>query len=194
MTALSFLLLVVMADDGKPSTSASTSIANDCGVNCLYIAMKTLSPSNTMDLATLQARLKPEQAGNSLGELSEVAREQGFQTLAVETSVEALQIRQRPFVFIAHLNRGHFVLLTDSSSESVTMVDPPQKMLIPATSLDSEWGGAGIIVSSTEIEEEDTVQRRLWWIRNRLKFALAMAAIPAIFVGTKLIYLRRRSP
>ncbi|MBL8818778.1 MAG: hypothetical protein JNL58_22305 [Planctomyces sp.] len=184
------LLLLLVGDSG--GGGAALPVENDCGVNCLYVAMNVLTPDQTVRLKQLQLRLKPEDKGNTLGELSEVAIENGLQAMPLVTSLEALEIRKRPFVFIAHLNRGHFVLFADIAADTVTIVDPPGKAIVPRSSLPLEWSGAGLIVSSSEIENEDSVRRRLWWIRHRWNICLGVAGVLALALGTKIAYSRWR--
>jgi ABC-type bacteriocin/lantibiotic exporter with double-glycine peptidase domain len=185
IVCLSCVLRSAVADE------AVELVENDCGVRCLYVAVKSLTPSKSLSLKELQQRLAPEAAGNTLGELSDEASRLGFSTLLVSTTADALQIRDRPFMFIAHMKRGHFVLLVDVGAETATIVDPPEKNVVPLSSFNAEWEGAGLILSTKPIEDEASVQRRLWWRQYRLHVVLGVILLATAIAGIRHLYAKR---
>ena len=141
--------------------------ADDCGVNCLFVGLTVLNGSDELSLADLKNRLAPNGQGNSLAQLSSMANELGFQTLAVKTTIESLLARQRPFVFIAHMKRDHFVLISDASPTSVKMVDSPEASTVPVTSFVDAWDGTGLLILNQELEPEESLVSRFWWSQFR---------------------------
>jgi len=160
--------------------------ADDCGVNCLFVGLTVLNSSDelSLSLADLKNRLAPKGQGNSLAQLSSIANELGFQALAIKTTIESLQARQRPFVFIAHMKRDHFVLIFDASPTAVQMVDPPESSTVPVASFKDAWDGTGLLISKQELEPEESLVSRLWWARFRkTSFYTAMIIVIVILIG-----------
>ena len=134
---------------------------NDCGCRCLYIAMSALLENPQLSLSNLIEDLKPDNDGTSIGQLEQVAVRVGLNTLAVETSLEALQSRRRPFVAIAHLNHNHFVVISGIDNEGVTTIDPPAVRAVSKSAFESEWSGNVLLLSTQPLEPEKTVSRRI---------------------------------
>src|SRR5258708_15960345 len=98
------IVVGIAVHSGDPTEKADV----NCGTNCLYLSLRAfdLPPSTIEELQ--QTLGYPSNIGYSLDQLDAAARHHGANTLAVQTSVENLQIRPRPFPSIAHVNGSHF--------------------------------------------------------------------------------------
>ena len=169
---------------------------DDCGVNCLFVGLTVLNGNADLSLTDLSNRLSPKGEGNSIAQLSSTANDLGFQTMAVSTTLESLQIRERPFVFIAHMKQDHYVLISDATDTAVQMVNPPQTNTVPAASFVDAWDGTGLLISSEKLEPEESLVSRLWWsaFRRNALYAVAIAGALAVLVFlARAILIRRRA-
>ncbi len=185
----SLVLPVWLSED-----TATRQPTNDCGVSCLFVGLTVLNGNADLSLPDLLNRLSPKGEGNSIAQLSSTANELGFQTLAVSTTLESLRIRQRPFVFIAHMKRDHFVLIADATDTSVQMVNPPTTSNVPAASFVNEWDGTGLLISNEKLEPEESLVSRLWWtaFRRNALYGVAIAGALAGLVFLARVILNRR--
>lgn len=168
----------------------------ECGVNALFVALHTLDNECETKLDALREELSPDAQGNSIEELQAATIHAGFHAIPVKTTLEALQVRHRPFSCIAHLRtgEGHFVLLTDIQDDAVTIADPPQSVTIPRATFLSEWTGNALIVSNMPLEDEASVQSALQWQRFtyaaiRIGLGTAFSAI-VIWLGIRTMKSR----
>lgn len=178
------LVLPTSMVDEKPTREP----ADDCGVNCLFVGLTVLNGNADLSLTDLSSRLSPKGEGNSIAQLSSTANDLGFQTMAVSTTLESLQIRERPFVFIAHMKQDHYVLISDATDTAVQMVNPPQTSTVPAASFIEAWDGTGLLISSEKLEPEESLVSRLWWSAFRMNALYAVAIAGALAV---LVFLAR---
>lgn len=179
MTLRLFWFWVLATSSGVLAAESGHQPTDDCGVNCLYLGLTVLGTTDELSLDDMRDRLAPSGHGNSIAQLSSVANELGFHSLAVSTTLELLQARSRPFVFIAHMKRDHFVLISDASPTSVQMVDPPEASDVPVASFEDAWDGTGLLISNKELESEESLVSRLWWtqFRSTSMYAALIVAI-----------------
>lgn len=135
----------------------------DCGARCLFVAAHSLDETVPVTFEELLKRLPAEKDGVSLSQLQEQATALNFHTLAVQTSLPALNDRQRPFACIAHLKRRHFVLITKYDGQTVTISDPPESYTLPAATFLTEWDGHALLLARTALVPEETIVSAKWW-------------------------------
>jgi ABC-type bacteriocin/lantibiotic exporter with double-glycine peptidase domain len=183
----SLLLQTVGPTDDDPARST------DCGVHCLFVAMKALDSECPITLDALRKSLSPGPRGNSLEQLRAEAERRGFQSAIVRPSLETLAIRSRPFLCIAHLSRGHFVIVKDVAETTVTISDPPLERTLPQETFRTEWSGACLLLARTPLELELSLQRRLYWMRILKMLPGVLAVLVTGMILTQLIRRRFRS-
>jgi ABC-type bacteriocin/lantibiotic exporter with double-glycine peptidase domain len=132
-----------------------------CGVYSLFVAMVGVDEERAPALNVLIESLHPNKSGNSLADLEQSAVTAGFNTLAVHTTLDGLIARQRPFACIAHLPRGHFLVLKDVDDDFVRVVDPPHSLTIPRPVFESEWDGNCLLVAASPLQSEALISREL---------------------------------
>src|SRR5690606_13492042 len=91
-----------------------------CGLFCLYVATSILGSEDT-EFDKLDTLLgTPDPQGYSLEQLRVAAEKSGFHAAGVQTTCQRLGWRREmgeTFACIAHLKRGHFVLVRDVADE-----------------------------------------------------------------------------
>lgn len=123
----------------------------ECGVRCLYVALKGFD-FPVPDYAAFRKQLgTPPEGGYSLAQLADAAQAAGAQTLGVQTSLEELAKRKRPFTFLAHLKSDHFLLVTDFENHKVSIIDPPRSSEVPEGTFQVLWDGTGLLISPRPI-------------------------------------------
>ncbi|MEZ5942010.1 MAG: cysteine peptidase family C39 domain-containing protein [Planctomycetaceae bacterium] len=181
---------VVVAQErssGGMSVDAVIQSNEACGRNCLYIALKSLDVE-AGSLADLESRIgQPPAGGYSLKRLQEGAESYGMHTLGVQTSVENLALRPRPFACIAHYKTGHFVLLLDAvgKSRGVKVLDPPQSAIdLPRETFESLWSERVLLISPEPLLAEEDLPKPFPWLTVFVGFAI-LAILASLF------YVRR---
>lgn len=134
-----------------------------CGAYCLYVGLKAIDmPVESFE--RLQEDLGPPPAGGySLGQLDEVARQYGAETLGVSTSIENLRLCNERFACIAHLNQDHFVLVSKIDTDGVIVVDPPAKRMVPFVTWDRQWDGVALLLSPSALQPEEDLKAPWNW-------------------------------
>jgi len=169
-----------------------------CGLYCLAFGLGVLgSPATLDDVQKRLGTVPPTAPGYSLGQMADVAQSYGFQTLLVETSVENLRRRPKPFAVIAHVDADmHFLCVIDvdpsghatifdpltlsSGRDSVSRVDGPL--------LTGRWDGVALLISRAPLlAEEDLPWTTGMWLRGGL--AVVAPAIGLAFI-VGFVYLR----
>ena len=148
---------------GFGASDVATDGDAQCGSRCLYVALKGLDYP-VKDLAELESRLgAPPIDGYTLAQLEAGAKSYGAHTLGVETTVENLRLRPKPFACIAHLTRDHFVLIADLGEGSATIIDPPHKKSVPLDTLGALWDRKALLISSAPLAREEDLLRPIPW-------------------------------
>lgn len=156
----------------------------ECGVGCLFVALHTADDQCTVTLNELRQQLSPRDSENTLNDLRSAASAAGFQTLNLQTTLDALRVRTRPFACIAHLKSNHFVLLADIAEETVEVLDPPKKLTsVPVSTFSSAWSGSVLLVSKSPLEGEDVINQRLRWMKFRQRVVLGVKLLIAALAG-----------
>lgn len=178
-------------------TCLSQERTSDCGVNTLFVAMHALNEECGVSIDSLRETLVPDAAGNSLEQLRAAAVERGFHAVAVQTSVEALRLRNRPYCCIAHLRSGigHFVLLTDVGEDTVAIADPPRLQEVPLQTFLTEWSGNALLIAPEALQEEADLQRQILWRRRLVSIAYAggVAVVAGVLCWLAIKYRRARA-
>jgi ABC-type bacteriocin/lantibiotic exporter with double-glycine peptidase domain len=107
---------------------------------------------------------QPTALGYSLQAIRESAEEFGLHTEAASTTLDNLVARRERFCCIAHINGNHFVLLGEHKDGQVLIVDPPRSYRLPTATFLSQWNGTALLLSDQELEPEESVARRMWWM------------------------------
>lgn len=134
-----------------------------CGVKCLYSGLVALDlqpgeyPSFLEKCGDVDAR------GFSLGRIEEIAKECGATTLAVNTTLDNLQLRQERFVCIAHVDGTHYVNLGDVDGNQVWVVDPPRDGMIATEVFAKRWDGNALLLARTPLAPEEELRRPVRW-------------------------------
>jgi ABC-type bacteriocin/lantibiotic exporter with double-glycine peptidase domain len=136
-----------------------------CGVNCLYTALVALEKDPGTFDSFLQRFEDIQVRGIALGRLAEVAEDFGLSTLAVQTTLEGLALRddERPFVCIAHVENQHFVLIADVQPGSVWVVNPPEREVVAEKLFQERWSGHALLLSTRPQRREEALSRRSQW-------------------------------
>ena len=130
-----------------------------CGSYCLYISLKALDlPVKTFE--DLEQKLgQPSAAGYSFGELEEVARSYGVQTLGVETNFDNLRRRPGRFACIARIGGNHFVNIVAVDEKRAQIIDPPKQYQLPLETLRTLWKGKALLLSNEPLLSEEDLPR-----------------------------------
>jgi ABC-type bacteriocin/lantibiotic exporter with double-glycine peptidase domain len=186
------LTLVALSSTSDLTGRSST----DCGANCLFAAMYSIDQSKTPRLSVVIEKLSPGLQGNNLDQLRQLAEEQQFPCLAVRTDLETLESRERPFACIAHMKRGHYVIIQDLDKAMITVVDPPRSYSVARDAFAADWSGNCLLIAATALESEGGVTRRTAIRRTLRRGTFVVAFIAALTVGTMVVrrmYASRRS-
>ncbi|MFN9720859.1 MAG: DUF1573 domain-containing protein [Planctomycetota bacterium] len=146
-----------------------------CGSNCLYVAAGILDKAPASLEAVEEILGEPERNGYSLQRLAEGAKKIGLEAIPVRTSIGNLIARRERFVCIAHLSKGHFVILADVADQSVQVIDPPTNSILPIQTVANLWDGTALLVSLAPLLSEEELSQRL-------RIA-AMGKAAACFIG-----------
>jgi predicted double-glycine peptidase len=183
MLVLWCIIVIAMQQDLRSQDSDL-----ECGVRCLFVGLHSADDQCTVTLNELRKRLAPGDSGNTLKQLSAAAGTLGFQKLELHTTLDALRVRQRPFVCIAHLKSNHFVLLADITDETIDLLDPPNSLTtVPVSTFTSAWSGNVLLLSKSPLEGEDVIKRRLRWITFQERLVLGLKILAAGMVGFLVI-------
>lgn len=176
-----------LAGQVAPGTQSDEGSSNNlCGVHCLYLATKSLG-DDSIALDALRAEFgEPSAGGYSMEQIRQIANAHGLQTLAVSTTLESLAARETPFACIAHLTRGHFVLIADIDPTGVLLVDPPLEVRIPEATFESQWNGDCLLISKRPLASEAEIQHQLWVQKVLYRVLLASVAVLAAFSSHRL--------
>ncbi len=151
-----------------------------CGAYCLHVALAAmdLAPG---DFNALEKRLGPPRpSGYSLVQLSELARELGAQTTAVQTTLDNLRLRKEAFACIILMKGGHFALLFDVNDEKVSIVDPPRAYTLPIQTVSELWSGTALLIGRERFAPEESLRPGRTGIRMALGWAASFLLIAGI--------------
>ena len=166
----------------------------DCGVRCMFVGLHAADEQCGISLAEIRKKLAPGDTGNTMQQLSDLATSAGFQALTLQTSLDAIRMRERPFACIAHLKSGHFVLLADVSEETVDVLDPPRRRKpVPSTTFTSVWSGNVLLISKSPLESEDMINGKLMWLTWQKRLFLVFKLMASGFAAYLMIRALRGS-
>lgn len=167
---------------------------NECGVNCLFVALHAIDDSCELRLSDLREKYQGRAQGVNLEELVHEARARGYRAMAVATTLAALEARETRFVCIAHLEEGHFVILQGIRGGEVLVVDPPESRVVQRATFSSQWSGACALISATALESEESLARRMESRRVLRQLGLWAGAVIVLFAAPTavLFWVRRR--
>ena len=155
-----------------------------CGAYCLYAALGSLGVE-VGGVREIETRMgQPTPIGYSMEQLAQAASSFGVFTLGVETSLDELERRQRPFACIASVGGDHYVCVYDVSKTDVFVVDPPQDRVIARGAFEALWHGRALLLSDHPLSP---LPSRRWatWV-------LLVIGVGAACATITLILLRRR--
>jgi ABC-type bacteriocin/lantibiotic exporter with double-glycine peptidase domain len=159
-----------------------------CGAHCLFMALRALD-APIDGLQPLVSRLgDPPDGGYSLAQLAAEAEKFDLHTLGVETSLASLSRRPGRFVCIAHMKKGHFVVIAKCDERNVTVVNPPEAQTIPASTFLGQWDGKALILSREPVIPEGQIP--VPW--GRMAYFLG-AVVLALVSGVVIWGRNRRS-
>ena len=122
-----------------------------CGLHCLYVGVRVLGEN--VALADLRADLgEPEPGGYTLGQLAVAAEDRGLVARPVAAAdCGWLRDRVGPFACVAHVDGGHFVLITGCTDEgTVRYVDPPHRGELPVATFARIYDGNALLLARSE--------------------------------------------
>ncbi|MGC8644498.1 MAG: cysteine peptidase family C39 domain-containing protein [Isosphaeraceae bacterium] len=155
-----------------------------CGAYCLYAALGSLGVE-VGGVREIETRMgQPTPIGYSMEQLAEAASSFGVFTLGVETSLDDLERRQRPFACIASVGGDHYVCVYDVSKTDVFVVDPPHDRVMDRGAFVALWDGRALLLSNRPMSPLPSRRWVAW-----LVVALGGGGVCATIV---LILLRRR--
>lgn len=134
-----------------------------CGVRCLYSGLVALDLKPGDYSEFMQRCGDADTRGYSLGRLEEIARSHGASTLAVNTTLDHLAMREQPFVCIAHVDENHYVNIGDVDANQVWVIDPPRDGMISTAVFAKRWDGYALLLSRTPLEPEESLRRPWPW-------------------------------
>lgn len=174
-----FLQAVMLVCLAAEETAAAPPMSDPhCGSRCLYVALRGLG-FDVADLDEVKSRLGELPVdGYTLGQLEAAARAYGAETLAVETTPDALAMRKRPFACIAHLSHDHFVLITGIDAQSATLIDPPHSTDVPLDTLRVIWDRKALLISPKPLVREEDLPVA----NSRWPWAVAAATLVVAFL------------
>lgn len=176
------LLLLVLAVYGHEERNA------ECGCHCLYVAMAAIS-NNHPTLQQLQKELgDAPDSGYSVRELQLAAEHFGYQALAVKTDLRSLGKRDSPFVCIALLSSGHFVVIAGVNDEVVHIIDPPSAYVLTQCELTKRWNGEALLTSIQPMKTEEELNRSPSWV---VVLILGVVALVCLTGGVWWMLTRR---
>ncbi len=134
-----------------------------CGAKCLYTGLVALEldPGEYPEFLEKCGSVQPQ--GFSIGQLAEVAEKYGAQTLAVQTTLENLKLREERFVCIAHVDGNHFVNVGDVNDSSVWVVNPPVESSVARELFTNRWEGYALLLSKSELVREEDLRQPWGW-------------------------------
>lgn len=161
---ISCLLMCVACSRMKAADLTSPAVQDMlCGVQCLYVGLVALDLDPGSYNEFLEQLDDISVKGYSLGQLAEMAKKHGAQTLAVKTTLENLSLRQERFVCIAHVDGNHFVNIGDVEDGSVWVVNPPGESLVVRSLFEKRWDGSALLLSKTPLVREEDIRRPRQW-------------------------------
>jgi ABC-type bacteriocin/lantibiotic exporter with double-glycine peptidase domain len=174
-------LCFVVAALTNPSSGADSDDKKLCGARTVYLAGESLTPGSMGGLENVISDLSPGDDGNSFAEMADALENRGFKTLAVQTTLEGLMTRKRPFACIAHLIRGHFVVIADANDVEVVLYDPPRNVTLPINTFESQWSGKCLLVSNSQLEDEELIQESLRGTSGMWMIASGVIVVLVVF-------------
>lgn len=160
-----------------------------CGSYCLYVALKGLG-GKVASVAEVEDFMGPPPSGGySMADLDAAARHFGFQTMAVETTLERLAARSERFACIAHVRGHHFLLIADASDGEVHVIDPPRSYTAAPAAINAIWDGKALLISQQSLEPEELVVVPL---RKRPRAWIGFAVMLVLLLSATVICFRRR--
>jgi len=161
-----------------------------CGSRCLYIGLKALEAS-PKSYNQLQDRIgDPGLGGYSMLQLERVAQGHGLYARSVHTTLENLVARREGLVCLTLSPENHYVVLSNIGKETVTLLDPPRVVEVPTDTFVAKWTRNCLLLSHTQLEEEESVTRRIYY-KRLWKLGIATCGM-LIAILALLLTLRRR--
>lgn len=122
--------------------------AAECGLACL--AMVSAHYSSDVGLDDLRKRFDVPRAGMSLQQLRQLAEAMAFTATSVELAVDELKAAGLPF--IAHLTKGHYVVVTAVRSGMVIFLDPAEgECQWPVARFSAAFAGTGLKLAPSPV-------------------------------------------
>ena len=170
----------------------------ECGLHSLFVSLRHLQDDVTV--TELRKDLGPvplATGGYSLGQLSEVFERRGFFVLPVETNVDNLLRRPKPFTAIASVDDGtHFISILDVDPatgaaqifDSREIANSNGIAWIDRVVLESRWNGTALLASPEPLLAEEDLP----WTTMMIARMGAAIAIPVLLLGGVVWLLARR--
>lgn len=188
--ALVALLLFVqqpLLKDSSVATAATPDLR--CGAMCLYVGLRGIDVP-VASFESIEKKLGPASSmGYSMDQLRSAAEEFGAHALPIQTNLENLRKRRRPFACIAHLTTGHFVLIGDVTNDSVYVINPPQSAAnVPVATFLLMWDQRVLVLAREPVEPEERFRKLPTglWIWSAI-----LATVTIVIWGSR--FFRRRN-
>lgn len=121
---------------------------SECGLACAAILLSMYDP--TIRLSYLRDRYGVPNGGFNMYQISEILKENGISNVGVRIS--NLRSMKSSFLpFLAHLNRGHFIVIEKISGNNVWIIDPSTgREKVSVFDLNEKLSGVGLIINKEE--------------------------------------------
>ncbi len=189
MNAAMLMVAATLGQAAQPSPKAPRPDVR-CGGFCLFVGLQALEVGQAT-FAELEKGLGPPgPRGYSMRELQVAAERAGASAMAVETSLDNLRFRDRPFAVIGILNDDHYVLINDITAARVSVIDPPRSYETTLDAFRTVWNGKALLIGKTPLATEESVKRRRIIAQN---WPTAAAGLGVLVLAPLCILLVRRS-
>lgn len=152
--ACRILICFLLAFAGSSNTSGQAPDSNEdcllCGMECVYVAVNSLLDEPITYDSIRKEFGAPSADGFSLEKLKEVVESHGLAASTFRSNIVDLKSINEPFVAIAHMSRGHFVVAIQEDNGSIKVVDPYTAHERKITQ--SELSGYVLLVSKNKID------------------------------------------
>ncbi|MEQ1828747.1 MAG: cysteine peptidase family C39 domain-containing protein [Pirellula sp.] len=185
----------IVSLDFQIGFASNTEDKNLCGSQCLYVALRGLSPETAPQqfekLTDFLGRPNPQ--GYSIAELQTAAIQFGLNAECLKLNHESLIEMAKHCRIIVHLKPSHFVLFKTVDESGVVVFDPSSRTRsLTKKQLDNEWDGNCLVLGKDSI-----VFRRgsNYFSKGVQNFTIVGVVLSALLFGGVLIqrYVRRRT-
>lgn len=180
------ILVAACLGQAQQPIAASPQTDVRCGSLCLYVALQALGIGPATHQGLEDHLGLPGPHGYSLLQLESAAKWAGARTIAVETSLENLQFRDKPFTCLTIIDKKHFILMTGVDDSRLSIIDPPRSYELSRDAFRAVWSGKALLIGKSALASEESIK----W-RRLLREALPIALGSGLAIAIALLAIRR---